>query len=144
LDQDQKLDRMITYSFFSFQCADLEMVLQKAKANECEPFQNLAKNQQKVNTDAQACYLGILNRKGCTYILYAYKYRHKEYGFVWESYCDDRDEMDTEATWYDFIEQGQYFKIRIDKDNPDIHYIKERPFTGMNRTVIQIGPCRET
>jgi hypothetical protein len=145
LDQDQRIDRLITYSFFSYQSIDLAEILRKAQENECNPFFNLAKNSEKVNTDVNACFLGTLSLEDSTYLLYGYKYNNKEYGFAWETYYDETHralDMNSESTWYDFIEQGQYFNIRIDKAQPEIHHITERPFNAMNKTVIQLGPCR--
>ena len=145
MDQDQRIDRLITYTYFGYQVTDLAEILRKGKEGECNPFYNLAKNRDKVNTDVDACFLGTLSLYDSTYLLYGYKFKKKEYGFAWETYYDETHrafDMDDDSSWYDFIEQGQYFKIRIDSSQPEIHFITERPFNAMNKTVIQLGPCR--
>ena len=52
MDQDQRIDRLITYSFFSCQSVDLAEILRKAEQNECDPFHNLAKNSEIVKLSA--------------------------------------------------------------------------------------------
>ena len=74
MDQDQRIDRLITYSFFSCQVTDLAEILRKAEQNECDPFHNLAKNGESVNTSVNACFLGSLTLYDSTYLLYGYKY----------------------------------------------------------------------
>jgi len=147
LDDTQKLDRLIDYSFFSFQNTDLADLLQKSREDEdCNPFRNLRKNSNVVDKDVQGCFLGYLTLNDATYLMYAYKYRGKEYGFAWETYYDETHrafDMEAESSWYDFIEQGQFFRIRIKRSEPEVHFISERPFNIMNGTVIRLGPCRE-
>ena len=146
MDQDQRIDRLITFRYFGFQTPDLAEILRKAKANECNPFHVLEKYTDRVNTAVNACFLGSLALYESTYLLYGYKYRKKEYGFAWETYYDETHraaDMDAESAWYDFVEQGQYFKIKVDKRDPEIHFIIDRPFNGMNKTVIQLGTCQD-
>lgn len=146
MDENLRLERLISFSFFSFQTTDLAEIIRKAKDNECNPFHNLEENSDKVNTISEACFLGMLNLYESAYLLYAYKFRGKEYGFAWETYYDEShrvDDLDMESSWYDFTEPGQCFKIRIDKQDPAVHYIIERPFNAMNKTVIELGPCRQ-
>ena len=97
--------------------------------------------------DVQACFLGFLSRYDATYLMYAYKTGGKEYGFAWETYYYEShrsEDMEEESPWYDFIEQGQLFKIKVDMANPVTHFIVERPFTAMNTTIIQLGPGRDS
>ncbi len=146
MHQDQRIDRLITFRYFGFQNIDLAEILRKAKDNECDPFHVLEKYADQVNTVVNACFLGPLALYESTYLLYGYKFRRKEYGFAWETYYDEThraQDMDSESAWYDFLEQGEYFRVKINKQNPVIHYIIERPFIAMNKTVIELGSCRD-
>ncbi len=146
LDQDQRIDRLITFRYFGFQTTDLAELLRKAKDNECDPFHDLEKYKERVNTVVNACFLGSLALYESTYLLYGYKFRKKEFGFAWETYYDETHralDMDSESAWYDFIIQGEYFRIKIEKEHPEVHYIMERPFHAMNKTVIELGSCRD-
>ena len=51
--------------------------------------------------------------------------------------------IDDDPPWYEFIEQGQMFKIRLNPKLPEQHIVTERPFAAMNDTVIRLGstPC---
>ena len=142
-DEHQNLDRLINFSYFGFQSTDLEILLDSAKDDNTDSvFTDLRENADRVETAVQACFLGFINPRDTTYLLYAYKYRQKEYGFAWEAYYDDiHRSFDSEAEppWFDFIAQGQCFKIKISREDPSTHFITERPFNQMNGTVIQLG-----
>jgi hypothetical protein len=143
LDDNQNLDRLIDFNFFGFQSTDLEHVLESANHDSVPtPFKNLRENSETVDTALQACFLGFIYNRDSIYLLYAYKYRREEFGFAWEAYYDDTHrtlDLEDEPPWFDFVQQGQCFKIKIAKSNPAIHFITERPFTQMNSTVIQLG-----
>ena len=147
-DENQNLDRLIDFNFFGFQSIDLEHLLESASHDSiATPFKNLRENADAVDTPLQACFLGFINNRESTYLLYAYKYRRKEFGFAWEAYYDDVHrtlDLEDEPPWFDFVPQGQCFKIKIARDDPSVHIITERPFTQMNSTVIQLGLPRRT
>jgi len=146
-DEHQNLDRLIDFSFFGFQSTDLETLLETANHDTTiNPFKNLRENVDIVDTPAQACFLGFINRQDSTYLLYAYKYRRKEFGFAWEAYYDETHrafDSEEEPPWFDFVAQGQCFKIKVSRKDPAIHFITERPFSQMNSTVIQLGLPRK-
>jgi hypothetical protein len=142
-DEHQNLDRLIDFSYFGFQSTDLETLLESAGHNAAyNPFRNLRENAEKVDTPVQACFLGFISRQDSTYLLYAYKYRQREFGFAWEAFYDDTHRAfddEEEPPWFDFVSQGQCFKIKIARNDPATHFITERPFNQMNSTVIQLG-----
>jgi len=142
-NEHQNLDRLINFSFFGFQSTDLDHLLASTSHEDANnPFRNLSDNAAQADTPAQACFLGFISRHDSTYLLYAYKYRQKEYGFAWEAYYDDTHrsfDSEVEPPWFDFVTQGQCFKIKIARKDPAAHFIIERPFNQMNGTVIQLG-----
>ena len=145
MDPDERLSRLVSYGYFGYQNIDLDHVL-KTKDSVHSPYVNLRNNLSRVNDECKACFLGILTRYDSNYLMYAYKYKGKEYGFAWETYYGDMqsdDILEGELSWYNFIEQGQLFKIKVDNQNPFNHFITEKPFSAMNSTVIQLGPCRD-
>ena len=91
MDQDLKIERLVTYRYFGFQTTDLAEILRKAKDHECDPFHDLENYKDRVDTAVNACFLGSLALYESTYLLYGYKFRKKEYGFAWETYYDGAD-----------------------------------------------------
>jgi len=145
MNSDERLNRLVSYSFFGYQNTDLADLLDH-KHNDTSPFLNLRNNQNLASEEVEACYLGTLTGYESSYLMYAFKFQGKEYGFAWEAYYDETHrafDLDDEPPWYNFIEQGQMFKIKIAKDDPYIHYITEKPFSNMNGIVIKLGPCRD-
>ena len=145
MDPDERLSRLVSYCYFGYQNIDLDDLL-KSKSNTFSPYVNLRDNSGRVNDECKACFLGFLTRHGSSYLMYAYKYMGKEYGFAWETYFDDAlndDNLESELSWYNFIEQGQLFNIKVDIQDPFRHFIIEKPFSAMNGMVVQLGPCRD-
>jgi hypothetical protein len=78
--------------------------------------------------------------------MYAYQYNNLEYGFAWETFYDEshRDpSLLAEPPWFDFVYQGQMFKIKLNPKKPEEHYVIERPFREIKDMVIRLGtnPC---
>ena len=146
MDQDINIERLVTFRYFGFQTTDLAELLRKAKDGECDPFHDLETYKDRVDTPVNACFLGSLALYESTYLLYGYKFRKKEYGFAWETYYDETHrsaDMESESAWYEFVEQGHCFKVKVLKREPEVHYVMERPFNAMNKTVIELGSCRD-
>ena len=146
MNHDDQLDRLVSYCYFRYQNIDLINLLE-SKDKSFSPFVNLHDNLNQVTDESKACFLGFLARYNFSYLMYAYKYKGKEYGFAWETYYDESvndSDLDSEPPWYAFITQGQMFTIKVNKHNPFAHYIIEKPFSNMNGVVIRLGPCRDT
>ena len=146
VDEDERLDRLIKYSFFGFQNTDLHHILCNTESEE-KSFVNLRTFQRQASQQTSACFLGFLSCQDETYLMYAYQYANVEYGFAWETFYDESHRDSSildDPPWYDFIQQGQLFKIKLNPKNPEEHIIIERPFREMNDTVIRLGtnPCR--
>jgi hypothetical protein len=143
--QEPELGTLISYSYFGFQNTDLERLL-KLNFPHSPDLIKLRNYKDRVDQEINACFLGFLNVQTSMYLMYAYIYDNKEYGFVWDT---GNDEIFTPAAngsdipWFLFIKQGQSFKLKIVKDNPYLHYITERPFTSMNGPVLKLGSCRD-
>lgn len=145
MDSDERLSLLVSYCYFGYQNIDLDDLL-KTKDDTFSPYANLRDNFNHVDEDCKACFLGFLTRYESSYLMYAYKFKGKEYGFAWETYFEDMqndNDLESELSWYNFIEQGQMFKIKVDSQNPFSHFITEKPFSAMNGMVIQLGPCRD-
>jgi len=142
---DQELNILIAYSYFGFQDTDLEQLLKQASHNP-DHFINLRGNKDQVSGEIRACFLGFLTVQDSMYLIYAYIFNNKEYGFAWES---DYEEVFTHSNsiadppWFEFIKPGQSFKIRVNDDNPYLHFITEKPFAFMNSPVLKLGSCRD-
>jgi len=142
---DPELNTLISYSYFGFQSTDLERLLKQVHYDSPDYFK-LCEYKDRVDVEVQACFLGFLDAGSSTYLMYAYIYNGKEYGFAWET--DDQEIISNSShfadpPWYEFIRQGQSFKIKLHKVNPYLHYIIEKPFVLMNSTVLRLGPCRD-
>jgi hypothetical protein len=146
MDEDERLSRLINYNFFGFQNTDLQDILCEEESSGVS-FVNLRDYKERTTQPSKACFLGFLSCQDSTYIMYAYQYCNIEYGFAWETFYDESHRNSTninDPPWFDFIEQGQLFKIELNPKNPKEHIINERPFREMNDTVICLGtsPCR--
>jgi hypothetical protein len=78
--------------------------------------------------------------------MYAYIHKNKEYGFVWDTANDEifaPPGNGSDIPWFLFIKQGQSFKLKIVKSEPNLHYITEKPFTSINGPVLKLGACRD-
>jgi hypothetical protein len=145
INLDQDLNTLIAYSFFGFQDTNLELLLKQA-AHKSDHFINLRENKVWVNGEIQACFLGFLAVQEAMYLIYAYIFNNKEYGFAWESEDEEspaHPNCIADPPWFEFIKPGQLFKIRINEENPYQHYITEKPFACMNSPVLKLGTCRE-
>ncbi len=143
--QEPELNTLISYSYFGFQNTDLEQLLKQISPGSADII-NLRNCKDRVDQEINACFLGLLKVHNSTYLMYAYIYDNKEYGFVWDT---DNDELFAPATnggdipWFLFIKQGQSFKVKIIKANPYLHHITEKPFAFMNGPVLKLGSCRD-
>jgi hypothetical protein len=145
LDEDVRLNRLINFSFFGFQNTDLNDILCNNEIPE-KSFVHLEEHRDQATAPLEACFLGFLSCLDSTYLMYAYQYKKTEYAFAWESFYDDSHRLHgsyDDPPWYEFIEQGQMFEIRLNPKIPEQHIVTERPFAAMNDTVICLGttPC---
>jgi hypothetical protein len=142
---DAELYTLIAYSYFGFQNTDLEHLLKNISHNSADLI-NLRKCKDLADQEVYACFLGALNVHSSVYLMYAYIHDNKEYGFAWDT---DNEEMfshsihPVEPPWFEFIKQGHLFRIKINKTNPYLHYITEKPFAFINGPVLKLGSCRE-
>jgi len=140
-----EVDTLVAYSYFGFQNTDLEQLLQNESHSSAEVI-NLGKFRDAVDQEVSACYLGKLKSNNSTYLIYAYIFNNKEYGFAWDT---DQEEIIchsnhlSDPPWFEFIKQGQLFRIKVNNNNPYLHYITEKPFAFMNSTVLKLGTCRD-
>ena len=137
MNQDERLDRLISYNFFGYQNTDL-----MAQFSDTLSYINLRQNSNLVKIEITACILGFLNRHDSSYLMYAYKFKEKEYGFAWEilgAELDDEAEDGVTDAWFDFIQVGDTFNIKIDKKKPEVHFIIDKPFSAMNGPVLKLG-----
>jgi hypothetical protein len=142
---EPELNTLIGYSYFGFQTTDLEQLL-KQRSNASAELMNLRNYRERVDLEINACFLGFLEVHDSTYLMYAYIYDNKEYGFVWDTANEELltpPKHNSDMAWFVFIKQGQSFKIKIIKSNPYLHYIIEKPFALMNGPVLTLGPCRD-
>ena len=143
--QEPELNTLISYSYFGFQNTDLEQLLKQHSRNSADLI-NLRNCKDRVDQEINACFLGFLKVHNATFLMYAYIYDNKEYGFVWDT---GNYEIFTpvangsDIPWFLFIKQGQSFKLKISRTNPYLHYITERPFASMNGPVLKLGSCRD-
>jgi hypothetical protein len=143
--QEPELNVLISYSYFGFQSTDLERLLEQNSCNSANLI-NLRNYKEKAEQEINACFLGFLNVQASTYLMYAYIYDNKEYGFVWDTGNDEilsPAANGSDIPWFLFIKQGQSFKLKIINANPYLHYITEKPFTFMNGPVLKLGSCRD-
>jgi hypothetical protein len=98
--------------------------------------------------EISAHFLGFRRHDDASYVLYAFRFRDAEYGFLWETSFDETDRAKNGGEphiWYDDIREGDTFRVRVRLKDPKQHVIMDLPFTGMNdSSVIFLGEAGQT
>lgn len=85
--------------------------------------------------EISAVCFGFRRHHDDTYLLYGYRFKDREYGFLWETYFDEAQRASgggEPRVWYDDVREGDVFPVRIRLKDPRQHVVLEGPFTGIN------------
>lgn len=123
------------YRFYLFSDADLAGIF----SGNAAVYVKLGKDPETAyaedGREIEAACLGIRRHDADTYLLYAYRYKNREYGFLWETFFDEADRAKSGGephVWYDDVAEGAQFRVRISMKDPKQHVALDVPFTGMN------------
>lgn len=85
--------------------------------------------------EVEAVYLGFRRCGDDSYLLYAYRHKDREFGFLWETFFDETERAKSGGephVWYDDVEPGHCFRVRFSMKDHRQHVALDEPFTGMN------------